>query len=272
MGQVRLDEVGNWSEIKLEIIRKYAAAYSQIMSSQPSIRRHIYIDAFAGAGQHVSRAKGTRIPGSPANALAVSPPFSEYHWIDLNSGRVGELRRLAQGRSEVHIYEGDCNEILLDRVFERCRYEDYGRGLCLLDPYKLNVQWAVLATAGSMKSVEIFYNFMIMDANMNVLWRNPDSVRPVQAARMTAVWGDESWRDAAYSRQQGLFEEIEDKRSNQAIAEEFRKRLKAVAGFEYVPEPLPMKNTKGATVYFLYFASPNRIGAKIVSEIFNKYR
>lgn len=45
-----------------------------------------------------------------------------------------------------------------------------------------------------MKSVEVFYNFMIMDANMNVFLRDPSRIPPAQATRMDYVWGDESWR------------------------------------------------------------------------------
>ena len=272
MADFRLDEVGSWSEIKLEIVRKYAATYSTILTRQKNIRRHVYIDGFAGAGHHVSRTTGDVIQGSPAIALDIMPPFSEYHWIDLHSGRVAELRRLAEGRSEVKVYDGDCNKILLEDVFPRCRYEDFSRGLCLLDPYALNVNWKVLTTAGSMKTIEVFYNFMIMDANMNVLWTNPDRIRQVQADRMNLVWGDESWRSAAYRTQKGLFDDIEEKRGNQAIVDAFRQRLKDEAGFAYVPEPVPMKNTKGAVVYYLFFASPNSTGSKIVTEIFDKYR
>jgi hypothetical protein len=55
---------------------------------------------------------------------------------------------------------------------------------------------------------------------------------------------------------------------NQMIAEAYRKRLKEVAGFKYVPEPIPMRNSKNAVVYYLFFASPNETGAKIVGEIF----
>ena len=68
------DEIGYWSEIKLDIVRKYASAYSAIMSTQPAIKKHIYIDAFAGAGRHVSRRTGGFVPGSPLNALEVVPP------------------------------------------------------------------------------------------------------------------------------------------------------------------------------------------------------
>jgi three-Cys-motif partner protein len=54
---LHFDEIGYWSEVKLEIVRKYAAAYSTILSKQPLIRGHLYIDAFAGAG---SRQSGDR--------------------------------------------------------------------------------------------------------------------------------------------------------------------------------------------------------------------
>jgi hypothetical protein len=75
-----------------------------------------------------------------------------------------------------------------------------------------------------MKSVEIFYNFMIMDANMNVFMRDPRKVTPEQAARMDAVWGDSSWRTAAYRKREDLFGEIEEKATNEHIAEAFRDR------------------------------------------------
>ena len=89
---------------------------------------------------------------------------------------------------------------------------------------------------------------------------------------MTAVWGDESWRSAAYREQPDLFGSHLEKADNVDIAEAFRDRLERVAGFKYVPEPIPMRNSNGATVYYLYFASPNRTGAKIVEHIFNTYR
>jgi three-Cys-motif partner protein len=72
---LKLDEIGYWSEVKLEIVRKYAAAYSRILSAQPSIKAHIYIDAFAGAGTHISKATGAVVSGSPVNAMNINPPL-----------------------------------------------------------------------------------------------------------------------------------------------------------------------------------------------------
>lgn len=269
---LRLDEIGYWSEVKLEIVRKYAAAYSRIMTSQRSIRRHIYIDGFAGAGTHISKSTGDFVAGSPINALEIEPPFTELHLIDLEGSRTAELQRLTAEDTRVTVHRGDCNTVLLHEVFPRCRYEDYRRGLCLLDPYGLTVNFDVLRSAGQMKSVEVFYNFMIMDANMNVFMRDPSKVTPAQAGRMTAAWGDDSWSSAAWRTTQDLFGDLQEKASNGEIAEAFRGRLHDVAGFAYVPPPIPMRNSRGAVVYYLYFASPNETGARIVGEIFDRYR
>lgn len=269
---MKFDEIGYWSEVKLDIVREYAAAYSRILAVQksPSLF-HLYIDAFAGAGLHISRSTGEYIPGSPLNALLIEPPFGEYHLIDMDSKKVDSLQRIAAQYSNVTVHEGDCNELLLKKVFPRAKFSDYRRALCLIDPYGLHLNWEVMQVAGQMKSIEIFLNFPIMDMNMNVLKKDPGKVDPQQASRMTAFWGDESWQQAAYSSNENLFG-IEEKTSNDAMVAAFRQRLKKVAGFKYVPEPIPMRNNRGATVYYLFFASQKPVAADIVHYIFNKYR
>lgn len=271
MADPRLDEVGYWTEVKLDILRDYAKAYAQVLSKQEFIKHYAYIDGFAGAGAHISQSKGKEIEGSPAIALGIDPPFSHYHFIDTDGQRAARLRQRVAGRQDVSVYEDDCNTVLLQKVFPQCRYEEYRRALCLLDPYGLNPDWEVVQKAGQMKSIEIFLNFMIMDANMNVLWRNPDRVSAEQIKRMNTFWGDETWREAAYESKPGLFGDIEQKAPNAAIIAAYQKRLKEVAGFKYVPDPMPMRNTKGVVIYYLFFASHNRTGDKIARDVFKKY-
>ena len=271
MKKESLDVVGRWTEIKLQILQEYANAYAQILKNQRFIKRVDYIDGFAGAGEHISKESGEIIAGSPARALAIEPKFSHYHFVEMDEARAKRLTKMG-AQQNVTVYQGDCNEVLLKEVFPQCRYEDFRRALCLLDPYGLNPNWEVVETAGKMKSVEIFLNFMIMDANMNVLKKNPDSVAPNQVMRMNKFWGDESWRTFAYKTEQGLFGPMEEKSSNDAVVAAYRKRLKDVAGFPYVPEPLPMCNSTGAVVYYLFFASQNSTGNKIAEHIFKKYR
>jgi three-Cys-motif partner protein len=156
MAKHQLDEIGPWSEAKLDILRDYAGAYMSVLANQSIIQRVVYIDAFAGAGAHISRQTGKQVPGSPANALNIEPPFSEFHFIDLDHSKVGLLERLARGRADVHVYHDDCNDVLLEKVLPRCRYEDYSRGLCLLDPYKLAVDWNVFRVGQYKSAVEMF--------------------------------------------------------------------------------------------------------------------
>jgi three-Cys-motif partner protein len=193
------DLIGPWSEVKLEILRDYAGPYSRIVAKNGFY--HLYIDGFAGPGSHISRTTGEPVPGSPLNALRTEPPFREYHFIDADPARADQLREHAGSRQEVHVYAGDCNEILLTKVFPRARYEDRHRALCLLDPYNIDLSWELIAAAGRMKSIEIFLNFMVMDMNMNVLLRDPAKADPAQAARMTRFWGDESLASSCLCRE-----------------------------------------------------------------------
>lgn len=270
--ELKFDEIGYWSELKLDIIREYAAAYSTILAAQTNPKLyHVYIDAFAGAGIHVSKTTGGFVPGSPLNALRVQPPFREHFLLDVNAHRVDSLQNQIGDRSDVHLYKGDCNEILLNTVLPQVQYRDFRRGLCILDPYGLDLDWKLMATAGQMKSIDIFLNFPVMDMNRNVLWRNPEGVGSEQVARMNRYWGDESWRGIAYRGEGNLFGFLE-KQPNEVVVEAFRKRLLGVAGFKRVPGPLPMRNSNGAVVYYLFFASQKGTAENIVLDIFSKYR
>jgi three-Cys-motif partner protein len=257
------DRIGYWSEIKLDIIREYASAYSKILSAQknPSLR-HIYIDAFAGAGVHFSRSTQGFVSGSPLNALNVQPPFEAYHLIDIEKGKIENLRQIIGPREDVFLYQGDCNTI------PKVTYEKYMRGLCILDPYGLQLNWTVIAKAGQLKTLDVFLNFPVADMNRNVLWRDPHDVDDSQKARMTAFWGDDSWHEIAY--RPDLFGNP-DKQSNTTIADAFRKRLEKVAGFARVPKPIPMRNSTGAVVYYLFFASQKNTAENIVLDILRKY-
>jgi three-Cys-motif partner protein len=268
--QTQFDEVGYWSEIKLEILHEYAKAYSKILASRkcPSFR-HVYIDAFAGAGVHRSKTNKQFILGSPLIALNVKPKFQEYHLIDIQAKKVENLRRRIGKREDVFLYHGDCNKVLLEEVFPRVKYEEYWRGLCILDPYGLNLDWKVIYRAGQMKTLDIFLNFPVMGINRNVLWRDPAAVGDLLKVKMTALWGDDSWPKTVYAPD--LFGNP-DKQSNETVAEAFRVRLKEVAGFARVPKPIPMRNSKGAIVYFLFFASQKDTAEHIVLDIFKKYQ
>ncbi len=204
----------------------------------------------------------------------MNPPFKSYHFIDLDGDKVAMLERLVRERgAPARLYRGDCNDILLTQIFPTLRYDDYKRALCLLDPYGLHLRWEVMRTAGQLRTIDMILNFPVADIHRNVLWRHPERVDPADIARMTAWWGDDSWRRVAYRKEPTLFgDEEEVKADTRSVVDAFRDRLRSVASFVQVPEPLAMRNSQNAIVYYLFFASQNETAARIINDIFSRYR
>jgi three-Cys-motif partner protein len=270
----KFDEIGCWSELKLEIVEKYGAAYTGAFANQRKLKK-FYIDAFSGGGVHLSKRSQEQVEGSPARALKISPPFDRFYFIDMDENKTAHLATLCAGRTDVDIHTGDATLYLTRTLLPMIKYEKFNRALCLLDPYGLHLDWEVMLQAGKSRAIDMFLNFPVMDMNRNAIWKNPDQAPQDGVVRMNRFWGDESWKKTAYaeSPQQNLFTSPDMiKQNNDAIIAGFRERLKRVAGFPVVPEPLPMKNSNNAVVYYLFFASQKPVAQKIIDDIFAKYR
>jgi three-Cys-motif partner protein len=207
--------------------------------------------------------------------LTVTPPFDGFYFIDSNADKTAYLEKVRTGRPDVEIHTGDTNPYL-KRLLPTIKYTDFKRALCLLDPYSLQLDWEVVEIAGQLKTIDIFLNFPVMDINRNVLRHDRRQVAPNDIERMNRFWGDNSWSDVAYveTGQTSMFdfEPEKQKQDNETIVTAFRERLHKVAGFEYVPQPLAMRNSNKSVVYYLFFASANDTGRKIITDIFETYR
>ena len=270
----QFDEVGDWSVLKLDIIEQYGSAYTRAFNVRGRRLKKYYIDGFSGAGVHVVKRTRQQIEGSPARALKIVPPFDGYYFIDLDKDKTAYLKKLCEGRSDVQIINDDANSYLRT-LLPTIQYARYNRALCVLDPYGLHLDWEVMELAGKSKAVDMFLNFPVMDMNRNAIWRTPERASPEGIERMSRFWGDGSWKQAAYakSKQTSLFFEPDDEKlPNSAIVAAFRDRLNKVAGFEFVPEPMPMINSRNAVVYYLFFASPKPVAKDIITHIFRTHR
>ncbi len=262
----KFDEIGYWSELKLEIVEKYGSAYATAFAGRKGkALKKYYIDAFSGGGIHVSKRTRGQIEGSPARALKVSPPFDHFYFVDMNPDKTEHLATLCQGRGDVDIITDDATAYLTQKLLPTIKYENFNRALCLLDPYGLHLAWEVLLQSGRSRAVDMFLNFPVMDMNRNAIWGNPDHAPQDGIDRMNRFWGDESWKRAAYaeSPQHDLF-------SAPGMIKQAHEVI--VAAFSVVPAPLPMKNSNNAVVYYLFFASQKPVAQKIIDDIFAKYR
>ncbi|MCH9031538.1 MAG: three-Cys-motif partner protein TcmP [candidate division Zixibacteria bacterium] len=273
---MNIDRIGPWSEIKLEIVKKYLSAYTTVLKNRGF--HFSYIDGFAGAGQHFSRENSKVVPGSPLIACQIDEPFKKYIFIEIDEKKTLQLDEIKEQfpNLDIEIKAGDCNPLLIKEIFPHITFENYRRALCLLDPYGLHLDWNVVEMAGKSKVIELFINFPIMDMQMNVLWtKRISEISPAQVIRMNKFMGCESWKEKVFQQDLDLFDEDRQARIPKAarvLADYYRERLVEIAGFEFVPEPLLMENTSRAGLYYLFFASPNKTGNKIVKGIFSKYR
>jgi len=272
------EAIGVWTEIKLQIIREYASAYTTILKEKPWCRGYVYIDAFAGPGEFISKADRERmISGSPVNALDIQNKFNEYHFIDIDTSKIEQLQRLVAGRPEsktIHFHVGDANTILRDKILLNFSYESFKRALCILDPYGIDIEWATIESIGKARTMDVFLNFPLMDINRNAALKILEASNPEVGARLTKIWGDESWKTLAYVEQSQLFSPsvlIKKGDGNETLKRGFRGRLKKVAGFEFVPEPIQMTNTVGGPLYFLFFASHQPVAQGIAEDILRKW-
>ena len=86
-------------------------------------------------------------------------------------------------------------------------------------------------------------------------------------------WQEILYKESAQTKLFGPPDIIKTVDSNIKLGDWFRtERLKRTAGFRFVSEPVLMRNSKGGPLFFLFFASHNETGKKIVNSIFDKFR
>ena len=156
--------IAHWHEIKLDIVRRYGAAYSTIASRQPGLA-HYWIDGLIRPGADSQADDFTRpgtgaaargfAPGNPLNALLVAPPFHHHYLVSMDGEHLDALRRGVAGRPDVTLLEGG-SRALLEDVLPRVRQEDYRRALCVLDPCGPALDWRVIEMAGRLRTIDLF--------------------------------------------------------------------------------------------------------------------
>lgn len=268
-------EIGEWSVLKNEIIDQYTQAYLTIMNAQPWCRGTLYVDAFAGATLNRNRKTQELVPGSAKRALEKELKFSEYYFVDTNPIRVEGLKSLAEGNPNVRVFHQDGNRILLDTVIPRLQFQERRRGFVLLDPYGLQLEWQVVRSLGQTRSADVAINFPTMDINRNSARREQAAIDEANAARMTKWWGDESWIERFYGPgPKWLHGESGNRKivNNADIVGIYRQRLLDEGSFDFVTDPLPMKNSQNAVLYYILMASNNETAVHIMNQVLDKYR
>jgi three-Cys-motif partner protein len=274
MDQDRVNEIGRWSEDKLSLLGKYLDAYTKIMKGQTWCRNgYHYIDAFAGTGRPKAKDEERYIDGSPRVALKVSDPFRSYIFIEKEDWRVDKLKRLQDEfpKYNIEIKQGDCNTTIVNEIATEIRFQNFNRGIIFLDPFGMDIEWQTIERIADTGALEIFLNFPVMAINRSVLMKQAYKLKPEQIERMNLFWGSPDWRADLYEEVPTLFgSEIKKiPQTGKSLGKLYTSRLKEV--FPEVSEPLVMTNSRNAPLYCLIFAGHEKVGKKIVQDIFALY-
>ncbi len=275
---------GDWTERKLQVLRKYLDAYMTIFTGNQKANffHTVYVDAFAGTGyrtltdpdENLLFAELTMqdnqafLEGSAQIALKMQKPFREYLFIEQKHSYIRELESLSKNfpNRRIQIQQGDANDILHRWIREtdwRCT-----RAVVFLDPYGMQVEWSLIEAIAKTNAIDLWLLFPLGGVN-RLLTKH--ALPPKSFSdRLTRFFGTEDWRNRFYQSQKTMFEDVVAHKSANfdSIKRFFIERLETV--FAAVAEnPLVLTNSRNNPIYLFCFAAGNPKGAPTALKIAN---
>jgi len=271
----RENTVGPWAAQKLDALEDYLRYYNTALKKQNFKR--IYIDAFAGSpisrlrdkdaisdpGTFLDEAEDSEaqqqfILGSPFRALHIPNGFHHHYFFDLDKSRAQTLSQLCKEAKNVTVRVGDCNP-LIQKLTEVLSNPSV-RGVAFLDPYGAHLDWETIRALAATGTMEVIVNFPVAMA-INRLITKSGNIPDNWSDQLNRCFGTEEWREIAYHVSRDLFgQEIVEKQGSvpDRLLDLYMHRLRAL--FPYVATPRLIRNTKGAPLYYLIWAGPNKLG------------
>ena len=281
---------GNWTVEKLERLRKYLAAYVQIMKGQDWCEAFCYIDAFAGTGYNTPKTAAFAdesivdflpdfasadtqqfLDSSVRIALETTPAFSEYIFIEKSAAKAKELEKLREEfpalRERIKPVAGDAN----DQIQHICCTWNWRkrRAVLFLDPFGMQVSWRTIECIARTEAIDMFLLFPA-GIGVNRMLPGHGNIPDSWCRRLDDILGvpESEWRPEFFKTEPDLFggTQLEKTATITSIGAYFVKRLKTV--FDHVaPKPLELKNDSGTTLYLLCFAAKNANAVKIANHV-----
>lgn len=286
---------GSWTDTKLEVLKRYLAAYNQALKRKPSAARpfkRAYIDAFAGSGYRLPSTAATvadagqgglefpdlaepepqtLLDGSARLSLQVEPPFDHYLFIDRDPRRCEALNSLKEAYPEratrISIQQGEANAVIRDLCDKDWRGH---RAVLFLDPYGMQVEWSTLEAVAKTEAIDLWLLFPL-GMGVNRLLPRSGEVPPSFRRRLTLLLGSEDWQEVFYRpvKEADLFGETAqrwEKATIEEIGHDFLRRLQTIfAGV--AKEPAVLRNSRGSPLFLLCFAAGNPKGAPTALKI-----
>jgi len=279
---------GNWTEQKLNAFIKYVKAYLTIMNKYKW--KTIYFDGFAGPGKRVVyQTDDAYLPnlsgekeelfvyeGSVSRILRLENPFlfDWYYFVDTNKNYISSLEEIRKKISHIDqeriiIREDNCNS-QLEKLANGLKSNSNYAALLFLDPYGMQIDWNSIYKLKDTRSDV----WILIPSGVGVNRLLDKKKRLEHKDKLEKFFGlsiDEIEKKFYISSNEDtLFgkREATNKIENpiDQIVEIYIKQMKSV--WSYVTEkPLVLMNSQNNPIFHFLFASNNKIGLKIASDI-----
>lgn len=275
---------GDWTERKLQSLKKYLEAYRKVMKNQPF--KTFYIDAFAGTGYRERKGEAEKgllsglidiesekfAKGSATIALEVKPQFDKYIFVERSAAKHAELKSLkdkyASSPDQIEVHNEDA-AIVIEKLCSQNWIANRWRGVIFLDPFGMEVSWQIIESIAGTRALDLWLLFPL-GIGVNRMLTGSGQIPAQWRSRLNDLFGTDNWLTEFYSRKEsgqlklwdnGSEEELQKDIDCSGIAKYFNDRLKTI--FAGVAEnPLMLMNSKNNPIYLLCFAVGNTAGAK----------
>lgn len=257
---------GFWTEAKLDILSAYLPALAAAGSKKAS-GELVYLDMFAGNASNQRRDVDRDIRGSSIRALEALPDYARIYLFELErvAGDLeSELRERFPDR-QFEVVPGDCN-VTLGGVLDRLQSlgVDWAPTFAFVDPYSsAGLRWTTIELLADFKRHRKY------KVEQWLLFYGSDIPRVLGQDRANAellnrTFGGESWVPIAEAREHGVLSAPEARREYTNL---LRWRLERVLGYRHT-HAFEVKNTSGAYLYDLVFATDNEAGNRIMGDVY----
>jgi three-Cys-motif partner protein len=282
---------GEWTDRKLNCLRKYLNAYRQIFTRNERAR-HLktwYVDAFAGTGSRtradvqesalfddVYQDKDTTqyLDGSAKIALSLPEPFDYYLFIDKSKAHMSTLEQTIEQDhptllARCEFRQGDANSEL--QAWCKRRNWKKERAVVFLDPYGMQVEWATVEALAATKGIDLWYLFPLGIGVARLLTHDGE-IPEAWKRKLDSLFGTDSWRTEFYREGAGQADLFGDARTNverDAPVEKIEAFIhgRLAKAFEKAAKGLILKNSRSSPLYLLCCAASNPKGATTAIKI-----
>ncbi len=251
---------GDWANEKLHFLKNYIERFIVSMRNMPWRSIH-YIDLFSGPGKNKTENKGIISLGSPLIVLNQKRDFDKYFFCDIEQDNINTLSKrcsLCKQYPKIEFFSEDANKAVhsvvkkivnIDTKFIKGVWPSLN--LAFLDPEGLELRWDTVNVLASMKRMDL----IIYYPQMGITRQAPNELGLASDTAIDSFFGDRQWRT--------IYEEFRDSSSlHRKLLDYYKSKLANLGYTNFQTNEPVAKNSKGAPLYRLLFASKHPLGDK----------